>query len=345
MSRQMKESTGTRSVMDILLHLDNESEKQGGTGELARELTLGPFGVFQAKSRPVLEMDAISSPRRSVSPESFDSLPDVGVAGDTEGPVEDILRSDWNQVEALGHPDIEMFLDVLDPSLCDDDEQRHDEPGMSSFLNSDSPFLDLLYPPAIHDASHDASSSLSSINDNVTLSQRTSNIANQDNSTTMLSLPQSMTTNGVDRQGDGSLGIPEQAEPLLRYYKQQVTDSASAMQAKRKSPWQILFLPCALETFAEVSLWSRASHTRLTILYALLANSAFQLRLANTVDPLSSRWLDLGLQHQDTAKKHLRKALQLEMFGPNQAKYKDLLMAILSMAMVSVRLILISEIF
>ena len=105
----------------------------------------------------------------------------------------------------------------------------------------------------------------------------------------------------------------------------------------RKSPWQILFLPRALETFAEISLWNEASHTRSTILYALLANSAYQLHHIQRPDYSGPGWLDIAARHQRASKQHLQIALKAETSGPRQAEYKDLLMAILAVAMVSVR--------
>jgi arginine metabolism regulation protein II len=135
--------------------------------------------------------------------------------------------------------------------------------------------------------------------------------------------------------------LPEYAEPLLRYYKQQVDGATGMMQTKRKSPWQLIFLPCALETFAELSLWNGTSHTRYTILYTLLAHSAFQLDMTNKPGSFASHWREIGVRHQEKAQQHLRNALQLEMFGPKQTKYKELLMAILALAMTSVRVLMV----
>ncbi|KAK1479368.1 hypothetical protein CTAM01_14715 [Colletotrichum tamarilloi] len=46
--------------------------------------------------------------------------------------------------------------------------------------------------------------------------------------------------------------VPEQAQTLLRYYKSHVGSTKISGQGKFKSTWQLLFLPCAFETFAEL---------------------------------------------------------------------------------------------
>ncbi|KAK5992072.1 Arginine metabolism regulation II-like protein [Cladobotryum mycophilum] len=129
--------------------------------------------------------------------------------------------------------------------------------------------------------------------------------------------------------------LPENAEPLLRYYKQHVLEHGLMLQAKQKSPWKIMFFPCALQTFAELHLWSSTSHTRAAILYALLANSAFQLHNSQPLGNVWPTWFETASKYQEIAKKHLRYALQTELLGPRQAKYKQLLMAVLSVAMIS----------
>ena len=129
--------------------------------------------------------------------------------------------------------------------------------------------------------------------------------------------------------------VPEYADVLLRHYKLYV-ENALTMHAQRKSPWQIILLPCALETFAGLFIWSGASHTRSALLYELLAQSAFQLHTSNELVGFPQDLQELGTRYQAIAKHHLRAALQDEVFGESQAKYQELLMAVLAMAMISV---------
>ncbi|KAK2015213.1 hypothetical protein LZ32DRAFT_645910 [Colletotrichum eremochloae] len=130
--------------------------------------------------------------------------------------------------------------------------------------------------------------------------------------------------------------LPIHATSLLRYYKSMET--SSSVKGVRTSPWKLLILPCALETFAELSLWNTTSHTRHTILCALLAKSAFHLHhsLNRGGVKRTSQWSDVGKNYQIRAQSHLKQALQSESNGPSQANYNEILMAILATAMVSV---------
>ncbi|KAJ0333894.1 hypothetical protein COL922a_010294 [Colletotrichum nupharicola] len=95
--------------------------------------------------------------------------------------------------------------------------------------------------------------------------------------------------------------------------------------------------PWMHETFAELSLWNTTTHTRHSILCTLLARSAFHLhRSLKADDKAASQWLEVGLDYQKSAQSHLKMALQSESDEPSQAKYNEILMAILATAMVSV---------
>lgn len=147
-----------------------------------------------------------------------------------------------------------------------------------------------------------------------------------------LSVPFSPSSLALDQASDVD-GLRSQMEPLLRHYKERVLEPAAEIRQWRRSPWQILFWPCALETYGEMKLWNTAPHARSAVLHAILANSAFHL---HTTEQSDGKWHDFGMKYQNTAKKLLFQALQDEILGVAKAKYKELLMAILSVAMVSV---------
>ncbi|KAK2003319.1 hypothetical protein LX36DRAFT_146589 [Colletotrichum falcatum] len=130
--------------------------------------------------------------------------------------------------------------------------------------------------------------------------------------------------------------LPTHAASLLRYYKS--TETSSSIKGVRTSPWKLFLLPCALETFAELSLWNTTSHTRHTILYTLLAKSAFHLHHSLNRGGVKQtlHWFDIGKNYQRSAQSHLKQALRTESNGPSQANYNEILMAILATAMVSV---------
>ncbi|KAM0345471.1 hypothetical protein ACHAPU_006398 [Fusarium lateritium] len=244
---------------------------------------------------------------------------------ETDGFIEEIQRSDWP--DELPADDLDIFTASLDPSFS----LGHDDPAipdqihihdssMANFFTDDptgAEGLTLFSPGFISQViGHDGG-----IGDEDNLEPSLQQKMNE-----IIPYPRDIPQNS---------GLPDEAQLLLRHYRQTMAGQRSTMQAKRKSPWEIIFLPCALETFAELSLWNKASHTRSSIFYTLLAHSALQLHMAKTPHDLSNDWKDIGLRNHERAQHHLQQALQHEMFGPKQASYKELLMAILAMAMTS----------
>ncbi|CAM1506192.1 Fc.00g058330.m01.CDS01 [Cosmosporella sp. VM-42] len=323
MSIELSESLNKKTALDLLADIDSASEKFDSNGRGPTGLSKGPFGVFQALEpavEPAAEFSVPSSspdhPVSSIDSDFADGLVD-----------EEIQRQDWSQ--QIGEANLDLFVNSLDPSLAFD-PQDGASPGqllmsdisMSNFLPSGAgdDHMSMFSPGFMSRAIGNTAIT----NDGET---------NQDSSHHREITP--MPSRALTQGHGGGFSLPEYAEPLLRYYKQHIDGATTTLQAKRTSPWQMIFLPCALETFAELSLWSGASHTRSTILYTLLAHSAFQLHSTNKPNGLSNHWRDVGVRHQEKAQLHLRNALQLEMFGNRQAKYKELLMAILAMAMTS----------
>ncbi|RGP68397.1 arg81-transcription factor involved in arginine metabolism [Fusarium longipes] len=252
----------------------------------------------------------------------MESSPDTNtftsINTETDGLVEEIQRSDWP--DQLTQDDVDVFAASLDPNLGIGEDsisdQVLDDPSMMDFLMDDhvgaeglamfSPgFISQVIEPRESDADDEENLDLDPVTDIIPQPR---------------DIPHNRTV------------IPEEAQYLLRHYRQNIS-SRSTMQGKRKSPWEIIFLPCALETFAELSLWNEASHTRSSIFHTLLAHSALQLHVSNGQS--SFKWKEIGLRNHEKAHGHLRLALQHEMFGPRQASYKELLMAILAMAMTS----------
>ncbi|KAE8164926.1 fungal-specific transcription factor domain-containing protein [Aspergillus tamarii] len=127
--------------------------------------------------------------------------------------------------------------------------------------------------------------------------------------------------------------VPLQAPELLRYFKENIISLSFPLKNCRKCPWQTIHLPTAMSTYAELSIHQTASHTRLSLFYSLLAASCLHMfsRNPNTVDLNRS-----SKGFTQLAKQHLEVALNEEVLGSRRAKYKELLMAVLSMAMLSI---------
>ncbi|KAL6362919.1 hypothetical protein LRP88_02319 [Fusarium phalaenopsidis] len=312
---------GKQSAMDILADIDSACDKlAGGNSAMIK----GPFGVFQSIEEPS-PADVLTS-----SPDTENS--NTNTYPDTDSFIEEVQRHDWPT--HIGD-DLDLFTGPLDPSLSLNPEEPA---GSEQVLLPDSTmtnfFLDnsmgveglaLFSPNFISQAMEIEAAGHGDSQGDDHGDSAFNHLENE-----VMPCPR-----GLPQANGSHLGLPEEAEPLLRYYKKHVAGERTSMQAKRKSPWEIIFLPCALETFAELSLWNEASHTRSTIFYTLLAHSALQLHLSNKPNTFSCDWKEIGIRNHERAQHHLRNALQLEMFGPKQANYKELLMAILGMAMTS----------
>ncbi|KAH6980831.1 fungal-specific transcription factor domain-containing protein [Ilyonectria sp. MPI-CAGE-AT-0026] len=323
MSAELSDSLGRQSAMDLLADIDSACEKIEDDKNSLSSLVKGPFGVFQSQDEPV-STSPLSHSSTSTHMVSVDS--DRSVCPDTNDLIEEIHRQDWT--DQLSEANFDLFVGSLDPILG----LEHDGHSPGQLLISDPSMNNFFLenPPAVEGLSLFSPSFVSRA---IESGAMTADTVHDESSTPSIDIaPSPGPPPGLLQP---ALNLPEHAEPLLRYYKQHIDGATASMQTKRKSPWQLIFLPCALETFAELSLWNGTSHTRSTILYTLLAHSAFQLHMTNKPGSFASHWREVGERHQEKAQQHLRNALQLEMFGPKQAKYKELLMAILAMAMTS----------
>ncbi|KAF5024071.1 hypothetical protein F66182_3867 [Fusarium sp. NRRL 66182] len=318
MSAELSESLGRRTATALLADIDSACEKLGA-GDVSPVMTKGPFGVFQSIEEPTLS--TIHAP--TDSPDASTDNASISMYPETEGFVQEIQSPDWPD-QPLGDS-LDLFTGSLDPNYTLDigDVHMHDSSTTNFFMDDAAGAEGIaLFSPGF----------LSQVVGNDTNAEADDKIDPALHPTVNEVIP---CPRGVPQGNAGHPGLPEEAGSLLRHYRDSMAGHRSAMRAKRKSPWEMIFLPCALETFAELSLWNEASHTRSALFYTLLAHSALQLDLSQTPSTLTSNWKDIGLRNHDRAQNHLRHALQEEMFGPRQASYKELLMAILAMAMTS----------
>uniref|UniRef100_A0A0B7KDD8 Transcription factor domain-containing protein n=1 Tax=Bionectria ochroleuca TaxID=29856 RepID=A0A0B7KDD8_BIOOC len=123
---------------------------------------------------------------------------------------------------------------------------------------------------------------------------------------------------------------------LFGHYEENVISPDTSFFQQRKSPWQAILLPRGKQVLADLFLANVPSHAQLALFHGLLAISALHLsRICETGSDVYHHWLEAGIKLQATATKHLKIALRGEVEGKHRAKYKDLLIAVLSMAMSS----------
>jgi hypothetical protein len=127
---------------------------------------------------------------------------------------------------------------------------------------------------------------------------------------------------------------------LLDHYQQHVITLYTPAPSKLESPWKILHLPKVMSSFGEVMLTGNGADVNLCLLFAILATSAFSMQSdsEHPSDRSSSYWRDLGESYKARAKARLKLALtRISANNAETFKYKDFLMALLSMVTTGVR--------
>ncbi|EXF74464.1 hypothetical protein CFIO01_01942 [Colletotrichum fioriniae PJ7] len=347
MSVEIVTSMGRQSAGDIVLDLDEKSVRADDAH------VAGPFGVFRAfdgstdsGSSPLQPSVSEGSPNTSPS----DALPET-MDGELDEDIEDIVIEPWSvddnslalEPYLLPGPFDNFSTEGIMGNMSQPWMHGEGPGSLSHMMAMDNSALDLLFSPLSPRTPAMAHTEIVSADDTDTQRQNhdreeshieepTSPSADKQDLSILRKLPTPFTNN---MPGTESC-LPSHAASLLRYYK--TMESSSSVKGMRVSPWQLWLLPCALETFAELSLWNTTSHTRHSILCTLLAKSAFHMHQSSNKESQKSttQWLDIGQNYQKSAQTHLKKALQGESDEPSQAKYNEILMAILATAMVSV---------
>ncbi|PYI09198.1 hypothetical protein BO78DRAFT_439325 [Aspergillus sclerotiicarbonarius CBS 121057] len=109
-------------------------------------------------------------------------------------------------------------------------------------------------------------------------------------------------------------------------------------RVKSSSPWETIYIPSLFSTVGEIELSGNSTNARVSLLFAILAVSAFSLdgRFGST-GPAIKDWHALGELYRGRATKRLKCSLQdLSSGRPKKEKYKDILMALLSMVTICV---------
>lgn len=133
-----------------------------------------------------------------------------------------------------------------------------------------------------------------------------------------------------------TLSLPMNTSPdfweLLRHYRDRVVPLLSPLNVHGKSPWHHLILPAAMNVLAEIPMGSTVSAARSALLNAVLATSALHRRSS-----AGEYWEMAAAYYQKQAQRDLLHCFQNEVgCTPKRVKYKDVLMAVLTLATYSV---------
>lgn len=341
MSLELVESLGNQPAGRMVMDLENETV----TGNPGEYRSAGPFGVFRAFDDPTTSERASHSrppppdENQREQPRHTDHLDGGNM---TRDPLNDSPERSHTQLE-VRQPSNALNEDTSATFATDPAAEIEDWLRLGSQFCGSSPapfsFDSFGMDPAFLPMPSSDPFSLNgpSARSDETLhyyppveGQESPATGNADEKTNIEVIPRSVPA-PIDADGGGAL--PMHAAELLRYLRAEVLKGPSP----RLSPWRKLMLPRALETFAELTLWNTTSHTRLGILCALLAKSAYHLHRSLARDSQqSSRWREVAFKHQNEAQKHLKTALRTEVEGHDRVEYTDLLMAMLGVCFVSV---------
>lgn len=124
--------------------------------------------------------------------------------------------------------------------------------------------------------------------------------------------------------------VPYDAVFLLKHYSTTVLQSLTPFRHS-KTPWHVLFLPHAKSCLAALTLGESLDDASLCAFYGTLALSANSLAVISN----SQEWYEQFRQYKQRALYHVRMMLKTAYDIPKKAKYKSLLLALLTIVQIS----------
>ncbi|RJE24903.1 hypothetical protein PHISCL_02735 [Aspergillus sclerotialis] len=124
--------------------------------------------------------------------------------------------------------------------------------------------------------------------------------------------------------------LPHNATILIKHYSTTVIGLMTPLR-HTKTPWHVLFIPHAKNCLSGLTLCENLNHASLTAFYGTLAISAISLGGLSKADI----WFQQGRKYKQRAAHHARHMLETAYDVPKTAKYKSILIALLTMVYVS----------
>lgn len=259
------------------------------------QLSLGPFGVFKVHQDPAVQNAILEVP---------EALPPPGDADDP-----DTCSPEHDGIQILSPFPVDLALPSLSPSFM----QSLLEPPEHMPSSSSPDLLDLF--AARPQAGDIFLTSLQEYSPS-TISDAYWNSQGP--------------TDSLTPCPDTSHSVPQDAVFLIKHYSSTVISLMTPVR-HGKTPWHILFIPHAKSCLAALALGEEMSHDSLCNFYGTLAISAFSLGGVSR----SETWLEQGDMYLRKAQGHAKMMLLTAYDIPKPAKYKSILMAILTMVQVS----------
>lgn len=127
----------------------------------------------------------------------------------------------------------------------------------------------------------------------------------------------------------------DQPADLLNYFRSHIGTMALAVQTRGElCPWKAVHLPVAERTHKQLELGNEITCTEQSLYNSLLAASCYQH--GQNCLPSTIPWVDRGNRYKEMARHQLELGIQDEVMSHGQNNYEELLMGLLSVALLEV---------
>ncbi|CRL29439.1 Fungal transcriptional regulatory protein, N-terminal [Penicillium camemberti] len=151
----------------------------------------------------------------------------------------------------------------------------------------------------------------------------------------VISLPSSPSRSSASDLEDFTMPLTKM---LLDHYRHTMVTFFTPARVEAKSPWEAIYIPSLLSTVGEIGLAGDSSNAKVSLLFAVFAISAFsQSQSSSPAEQGYQDWNALGELYRERASRRLKQSLfNLSHDKAKKEKYKDILMALLSMVTICV---------
>ncbi|PSN61558.1 hypothetical protein BS50DRAFT_625397 [Corynespora cassiicola Philippines] len=298
MSNWLTRTVPLSLVSQSLLQLDEESEELHNSKD--RQITRGPFGVFRLAKQPVAQATSALT------------IPSLHV--DSQATLEEFEEDIFPVDSSFSLGTQGLFQNIFDHQIDQVSSQSLERPcnimgdeSIQEFFNG-SLVMDMSLP-----CSENNPISFTSFSD-LTIPHPEQS-PESDIETLRVGIPHS---------------VPKDAIFLLKHYQSTVLRLLTPFKHS-KTPWHILFVPHAKNCLAGLTLGENIEYAGLCTFFGMLAISAFSIGGISK----SAIWLEKGEKYKQQARSHIKAMLQTSYCVPKVAKYKSILMALLTMTQLS----------
>ena len=314
MSEGLTSSVPPNRAFRLLSRIDAECEAASALHDF--RVFHGPFGAFKiSHDQPVPACEPLLDGSDSIDPPP--DLIDVNIQGFVPS---DITLSPWMQ-------------DLVNESLL----QSNSEDAVSNTLDVSDPPL----APSDIDTlpmSMDLGDRVQDIFDDMMATNQFPPLSTSSQRTQCLQSPSFAAANHSSSSAnlrpaiciDSNNVVLQDTAFLLKHYATTVISSLTPFQ-HAKTPWHVLFLPHAKDCLAALTLGESVDHAHFCAFYGALAVGAFSLGVMSQ----SQSFMEQAAACKQQAREHVRLMLKTAYNVPKVTKYKSTLMALITMAQVS----------